>query len=104
VDEQLLQAQRGNDARVARGGNLTRLLCLSHLLGESVFKERSIHRDAVDVTSSKAPRHRSLAPIDSIPELRRDHGLVVYGHIRPARPRLRPSCRDRRLHHLARVK
>jgi hypothetical protein len=69
-----------------------------------VFKERPAQRDAADVTSSKAPRHRSLAPIDSIRELRRDHGLVVYGHLRPARVRLRPSCRDRGPQQLARVK
>jgi type IV secretory pathway TraG/TraD family ATPase VirD4 len=91
-------------AKVVLSGcsDLTTLQYLSQLLGESAFQERSIHRDTVGVTSStEAPRHRSLAPIDSIRQLRRGQGLLVYGHLRPARLRLRLSWRDRRLLRLA---
>jgi type IV secretory pathway TraG/TraD family ATPase VirD4 len=82
--------------------DLTTLQYLSQLLGESLVQERSTHRDAVGITSStEAPRHRSLAPIDSIRQMRRGEGLLVYGHLRPARLRLRLSWRDRRLRRLA---
>jgi type IV secretory pathway TraG/TraD family ATPase VirD4 len=91
-------------AKVALSGSsdLTTLGYLSQLLGESVVSERSTHRDAVGVTSStEAPRHRALAPIDSIRQMRRGHGLLVYGHLRPARLQLRLSWADRRLRRLA---
>jgi hypothetical protein len=79
------------------------LLYLSQLLGESVFQERSVHRHAVGMSSSmEAPRQRSWAPIDSIRQMRRGQGLLVYGHLRPAPLRLRLSWRDRRLRRLAR--
>ena len=93
-------------AKVVLSGcsDLTTLQYLSQLLGESAFQERSIHRDTVGVTSStEAPRHRSLAPIDSIRQMRRGQGLLVYGHLQPARLRLRLSWRDRRLRRLAQI-
>ena len=83
--------------------DLTTLSYLSQLLGQSVVQERSTHHDAVGLTSSTtdAPRHLALAPIDSIRQMRRSHGLLVYGHLRPARLRLRLSWADRRLRRLA---
>jgi type IV secretion system protein VirD4 len=83
--------------------DLTTLSYLSQLLGQSVVHERSTHHDAVGVTSSttEAPRHHALAPVDSIRQMRRGHGLLVYGHLRPARLRLRLSWADRRLRRLA---
>jgi type IV secretory pathway TraG/TraD family ATPase VirD4 len=91
-------------AKVVLSGcsDLTTLQYVSELLGESVVHEHSTHRDAVGVTSStEAPRHRSLAPTDSIRQMRRGQGLLVYGHLRPARLRLRLSWRDRGLRRLA---
>jgi type IV secretory pathway TraG/TraD family ATPase VirD4 len=91
-------------AKVVLSGcsDLTTLQYVSELLGESIVHEHSTHRDAVGITSStEAPRHRSLAPTDSIRQMRRGQGLLVYGHLRPARLRLRLSWRDRGLRRLA---
>jgi hypothetical protein len=84
--------------------DLTTLQYLTQLLGESVFQERSTHRDSLGNTSStEAPRHRALAPVDSLRQMRRGEGLLVYGHLRPARLRLRLSWRDRGLRRLTRL-
>jgi hypothetical protein len=95
-------ARSSHQVNLGRCGNLTKLHYLSQLLGGSLVQERSTHRDAVGITSStEAPQRRSLAPIDSIRQMRRAEGLLVYGHLRPARLRLRLSWRDRRLRRLA---
>jgi hypothetical protein len=52
-------------------------------------------------SSTDAPRHRSFAQIEPNRLIRQSPGLLVYGHLRPARLRLRLSCQDRRLRRLA---
>ncbi|MHB1244238.1 MAG: type IV secretory system conjugative DNA transfer family protein [Gaiellaceae bacterium] len=44
---------------------------------------------------------RSLAPANVLREMRPGRGLLVYGHLAPARVELRPWFRDRRLRRLA---
>jgi hypothetical protein len=41
-----------------------------------------------------------LAPIDSIRQMQQGKGLLVYGHLRPTRLRLRLSWEDRDLRRL----
>jgi type IV secretion system protein VirD4 len=45
--------------------------------------------------------YRSLAPANVLREMRPGHGLLVYGHIPPARITLRSSFKDRHLRKLA---
>ena len=45
---------------------------------------------------------RNLAPANVLREMRPGRGVLVYGHLAPARIELRPWFKDRRLRRLAR--
>ena len=71
---------------------------LSHLMGEEDVLHVSTTRTAeggISKTRSTSPRR--LAPADSLRRIRPGHGVLVYGHLPPARLVLRPWFADRRL-------
>jgi type IV secretion system protein VirD4 len=75
---------------------------VARLLGDEEVRQ-------VSSTSGAEGRHstthsvayRALAPANVLREMRPGHGLLVYGHIAPARLALRPWFKDRRLRRLA---
>jgi type IV secretion system protein VirD4 len=76
---------------------------LSHLVGEEEVLQVSTTTSAegsVSTTRSTSPRR--LAPADSLRRIRPGHGVLVYGHLPPARLVLRPWFADRRLARRAR--
>lgn len=65
--------------------DLSTLQYFSQLLGEVEVQETSTHRDPVGRRSSTdAPRHRALAPVEWIRQMRPGEALLVYGALRPA--------------------
>ena len=62
----------------------------SELLGEEEIRDRSSDPDA-------PVRRRPLAPPDQLRQVKPEHGLPVYGSLRPAQLRLRPYFNDRKL-------
>jgi type IV secretion system protein VirD4 len=71
---------------------------LSHLVGEEEVLHVSTTTSAeggVSTTQSTSPRR--LAPADALRRIRPGHGVLVYGHLPPARLVLRPWFADRRL-------
>lgn len=69
--------------------DLSTLQYFSQLLGEVEVQETSTHRDPVGRRSSTdAPRHRALAPVEWIRQMRPGEALLVYGALRPAYPNL----------------
>jgi type IV secretion system protein VirD4 len=71
---------------------------LSTLLGEEEVASSSVSRGpegARSETESSTPRR--LASPDSLRRIPPGHGLLIYGHLPPARLRLRPWFRDRGL-------
>jgi type IV secretion system protein VirD4 len=76
---------------------------LSHLVGEEEVLQVSTTTSAegsVSTTRSTSPRR--LAPADTLRRIRPGHGVLVYGHLPPARLVLRPWFADRRLARRAR--
>jgi type IV secretion system protein VirD4 len=76
---------------------------LSHLVGEEEVVQVSTTRSAeggISTTRSTGPRR--LAPADSLRRIRPGHGVLVYGHLPPARLVLRPWFADRGLARRAR--
>ncbi len=76
---------------------------LSHLVGEEEVLQVSTTTSAegsVSTTRSTSPRR--LAPADTLRRIRPGHGVLVYGHLPPARLVLRPWFADRRLSRRAR--
>ena len=53
-------------------------------------------------STTESVAYRNLAPANVLREMRPGHGVLVYGHLAPARIALRPWFKDRRLRQLAR--
>lgn len=72
---------------------------VSGLAGEVAVQEQSITVDRRDGRSTRTSSSalRRLAPPDELRRIPPAHGVLIYGHLPPARLRLRPWYRDRRL-------
>jgi type IV secretion system protein VirD4 len=80
-------------ARVFLSGlaDLDSLDLASKLVGEHAARERSTSRgDGGQHTISVSTTYRPLAPVEGLRRLRPREGIVLYGHLPPARIRLRP--------------
>jgi type IV secretion system protein VirD4 len=76
------------------------------------YVTRLLGHEQVPLTSSTSGAHgqsmtqsityRDLAPANLLREMRPGHGVLVYGHLAPARITLRVWFKDRKLRHLAR--
>ena len=75
---------------------------VGRLLGDEEVQQVSSTTGAEGRTSTtQSVAHRSLAPANALREMRPGHGVLVYGHLPPARITLRPWFRDRRLRRIA---
>ena len=75
---------------------------VGRLLGDEEVQQVSSTTGAEGRTSTtQSVAHRSLAPANALREMRPGHGVLVYGHLPPARITLRPWFRDRRLRKIA---
>jgi type IV secretion system protein VirD4 len=76
---------------------------VAQLLGD-----REVRRVATTVdadgrrSTTESIAYRDLAPENLLREMRPGHGVLIYGHLPPARIALRPWFKDRRLRRLAR--
>jgi type IV secretory pathway TraG/TraD family ATPase VirD4 len=76
---------------------------VAQLLGD-----REVRRVATTVdadgrrSTTESIAYRDLAPENLLREMRPGHGILVYGHLPPARIALRPWFKDRHLRRLAR--
>jgi type IV secretion system protein VirD4 len=71
---------------------------LSRLVGEEEVVHVSTTRGAEGgISTTRSTNPRRLAPADSLRRIRPGHGVLVYGHLPPARLVLRPWFADRRL-------
>jgi type IV secretion system protein VirD4 len=52
-------------------------------------------------STTESVTYRSLAPANALREMRPGRGVLVYGHLPPARIALRPWFKDRRLRQIA---
>jgi type IV secretion system protein VirD4 len=79
--------------------DLTTLDLMSGLAGEQAVREESVTADLRDGhrTRSSSVAFRRLAPADEIRRIRPGTGILIYGHLPPARLVLRPWFADRRL-------
>jgi type IV secretion system protein VirD4 len=79
--------------------DLTTLDLVSGLAGEQAVREESVTADLRDGrrTRSSSVAFRRLAPPDEIRRIDPGTGILIYGHLPPARLRLRPWFADRRL-------
>jgi type IV secretion system protein VirD4 len=88
-------------AKLALSGvsDLTTLDLVSGLAGEQAVREQSVTTDLRDGrrTRSSSIAFRRLAPADEIRRIRPGSGILIYGHLPPARINLRPWFSDRRL-------
>ncbi len=75
---------------------------VGRLLGdEEVRQLSSTSGTAGSRSTTESVAFRSLAPANVLREMRPGRGLLVYGHLAPARVELRPWFRERRLRRLA---
>jgi type IV secretion system protein VirD4 len=79
--------------------DLTTLDLISGLAGEQAVREESVTADLRDGrrTRSTSVAFRRLASADEIRRIRPGTGILIYGHLPPARITLRPWFTDRRL-------
>jgi type IV secretory pathway TraG/TraD family ATPase VirD4 len=79
--------------------DLSTLDLISGLAGEHAVEEASMTHDlsAGGRSRSTTTVLRRLAPTDELRRIGPGEGVLVYGHLPPARVRLRPWYRDRRL-------
>jgi type IV secretion system protein VirD4 len=85
-------------AKVALSGitDIGTLDTVSGLAGEQAVREQTFtadHRDGRRTTSSSIS-YRRLAPADELRRIRPGEGVLIYGHLAPARLVLRPWYRD----------
>lgn len=74
---------------------------VARLLGDEEVRQVSSTSAAEGRRSTtESVAFRSLAPANVLREMRPGHGLLVYGHLAPARIALRPWFKDRRLRQL----
>ena len=88
--DQALTVINNHRARLLLSGvaDIETLRYFSELLGDEEVKDRS---------DPGAPvRRRPLAPADQLRQIKPDHGLLIYGSLRPAMLRLRLYFNDRR--------
>jgi type IV secretion system protein VirD4 len=75
---------------------------VGRLLGDEEVRQLSSTSGAEGRRSTtESVAFRSLAPANVLREMRPGRGLLVYGHLAPARVELRPWFRERRLRRLA---
>jgi type IV secretion system protein VirD4 len=69
---------------------------LSGLAGEQAVREETVTADLRDGrrSTSSSVAYRRLAPSDELRRIRPGEGVLVYGHLPPARLRLRPWYQD----------
>ena len=88
-------------AKVALSGiaDLGTLDTLCALAGEAAVRELTVTADQRDGrrSTSSSVAYRRLAPPDELRRLQPGEGLLIYGHLPPARLRLRPWYRTREL-------
>jgi type IV secretion system protein VirD4 len=87
-------------ARIVLSGisDTTTLDEVGRLLGDTTVAQPHITHDAHGGTSTgEGVAYRPLAPADLLRQLPPNEGLLIYGHLPPARIRLRPWWRDRAL-------
>lgn len=78
---------------------------VARLLGDEEVRQTSATTGAEGRRSTtESVAYRSLAPANVLRETRPGQGLLVYGHLAPARIALRPWFDDRRLRELAHVR
>jgi type IV secretion system protein VirD4 len=71
---------------------------VARLLGDEEVRQVSSTSGAEGRRSTtESVAYRSLAPANVLREMRPGHGLLVYGHLAPARLTLRPWFRERKL-------
>jgi type IV secretion system protein VirD4 len=93
--QQALTAINNHRARMLLSGvaDMETLRYFSELVGDEEVKDRS---------EPDAPiRRRPLAPADELRQIKPEHGLLIYGALRPAMLKLRLYFNDRRLRQLA---
>ena len=89
--EQALTAINNHRARMLLSGvaDIDTLRYFSDLIGDEETKDRN---------DPNAPvRRRPLAPADQLRQIKPEHGLLIYGSLRPAMLRLRLYFNDRKL-------
>ena len=75
---------------------------LARLLGDEEVPVTSSTSSTQGHSTTQSINYRHLAPANVLREMRPGHGVLVYGHLAPARIALRPWFKDRQLRHLAR--
>ena len=75
---------------------------VARLLGDEQVPFRSSTSSRQGRSTTESVSYRHLAPANVLREMRPGHGVLVYGHLAPARITLRPWFKDRRLRQLAR--
>jgi len=93
--DQSLTVINNHRARLLLSGvaDMETLRYFSELVGEEEVKDRS---------DPGAPiRRRPLVPADQLRQIKPEHGLLIYGSLRPAMLRLRLYFNDRKLKHAA---
>jgi type IV secretory pathway TraG/TraD family ATPase VirD4 len=75
---------------------------VGRLLGDEEIQQTSSTSGAEGRRSTtESVAYRNIAPANVLREMRPGNGLLVYGHLAPARIRLRPWFKDRQLRKLA---
>jgi type IV secretory pathway TraG/TraD family ATPase VirD4 len=75
---------------------------VGRLLGDEEIQQTSSTSGAEGRRSTtESVAYRNIAPANVLREMRPGNGLLVYGHLAPARIRLRPWFKDRQLKKLA---
>jgi type IV secretion system protein VirD4 len=75
---------------------------LARLLGDEEVPVTSSTSSIQGHSTTQSINYRHLAPANVLREMRPGHGVLVYGHLAPARIALRPWFKDRQLRQLAR--
>jgi type IV secretory pathway TraG/TraD family ATPase VirD4 len=93
--DQALTAINNHRARLLLSGvaDMETLRYFSELVGEEEVKDRADRGAPI--------RRRPLAPADQLRQLKSEHGLLIYGSLRPAVLRLRLYFNDRKLRQAA---
>jgi type IV secretion system protein VirD4 len=88
-------------AKVALSGiaDIGTLDTLSALAGEAAVREQTVTADLRDGrrSTSMSVAYRRLAPVDELRRIKPGEGILIYGHLPPARLGLRPWYRCREL-------
>src|SRR6185312_470299 len=74
---------------------------LARLLGDEEVPMTSSTSSAHGRSTTASVSFRNLAPANALREMRPGQGVLVYGHLAPARLALRPWFKDRHLRRVA---